>query len=46
VLAQEIGGDFGRAFVVNVDPGVELAHGFIVKQIRQRLEQAFEFRVG
>ena len=46
MLAQEICGDFGRAFVVNVDPGIELAHGFVVKQVRQWLEQAFEFRVG
>ena len=45
MLAQKVCGDFGRAFVIDVDPCVELAHGFVVKQIGQRLEQTFEVRV-
>ena len=45
MLAQKVCGDFGRAFVVNVDPGVELAHGFVVQQVSQRLELRFEVRV-
>gem|GEM_PF-4613153 len=45
MLAQKVCGDFGRAFVVNVDPSVELTHGFVVQQVSQRLELRFEVRV-
>src|SRR5687768_17216620 len=46
VLAQEIGGNGRWAFMIDIDPRVELAHGFVVEQFGQRLELFGQFRVG
>ena len=46
MLAQEICGNSGRAFVIDIDPRVQLAHGFIVEQRGQRLELGGQLRVG
>ena len=46
MLAQEIGGNSGRAFVIDIDPRIQLAHGFIVEECGQRLELSGQLRVG
>ena len=45
MLAQKISGYGGRALVFDIDPGVELAHGFVIEQLGQRLELLGQLRV-
>ncbi|MNG35558.1 hypothetical protein D3C84_1223260 [compost metagenome] len=46
MLAQVFDSYRARALMVDVDLGVELAHGFIIQLLGQRLEQARQLRVS